>query len=422
MQARKSRIRQPVFKYLILLAFTSPTAIASLRTDLSLENFANTPGEIEGRGDLEWSSVSDKWATDYSHRSQLHFNFFYETGRYGDRSIDPDIAVWRFRASEHVHIWGGRAHPLLEGFEGQNISYASAIGDNWLQNQANALTPNVVGWIGTGLHVKMDGWFFTLSASPIYFPNFGPKTDLSEDNDAKGSRYARLPPQYVRLNGNLVPLRFHIDTGDIFKIIFQPQALGALGLENTHRLLRFATWTSPTLNPEVDTSEVLRIQNNDLNVLVTAKPSFPRENFFALTWQEENFLESHFDAVYENQSHRLSLSQSFRPFSFWGIGALHTIYKPVKTSSTTPESPKYDKYLGWTELGPQSGIFQPSIRWERHFSQGREGNWVQARAKYLATSNLAFFSALNIITGSNLSYFGTWRSLDSVRVGASYLW
>jgi len=413
---------------LILLSFISifPVSVAaSLRTDLSIENYANKPQELEARGDLEWYISSEKTVRKNIPRSELHFNFFYETGPYGDRSIDPDIAVWRFgNSSTDSHFWFGRSHPLLEGFpSGEKISPTSAVGTNWLQNQSNALEPNVVGWIGAGIHSKYNSLFFTAAATPIYFPNFGPRTDLSEDADAEGSRFARLPPQYVRLGDGLVPLRFHIDTGDITKIIFQAQALLATGYEGKSSFLRLAAWSSPTLNPQVDTNEVLRIQDNDLNVLVTAKPKFPRENFFAFTYAEKiTNLNPIFESVYETRTKRFSISQSIEAFSFLQIGGLHTFYQPEEISSSTPESPKYDKYLLWIELTKNSGSFRPSFRYERHFSKGKEDNWMQMKLRYYANKQFSLFSKLNILTGSNLSYFGTWRSLDSIHMGASYLW
>jgi hypothetical protein len=385
---------------------------------LSAENYANTPRKIFGRLDFVFQWLKPK--------SEIHVQGFVETGSAGDRSIEPDILVWRPLDSKTSHLWLGRAHPLREGLKQPNeevLRFDSALGANWSQNQSNPLTPTTVGWVGAGLTQKIGGgWYFSVAASPLYLPNFGPRMDLKEDSRSDGSRFAKLPPQYVRLNGNLVPLRFKIDTGDIKDIVLQPQALFSIGYNGEGQLTRFYTWTAPTLNPKIDTSEALRIHPNDIDILVTAKPKFPRENFFGFSTSHAiDYFNPSFESVYENQSKRLTISQAFAPLEQVHLGGLHT-WRESKPSSDGTESADYDNRLAWISLQQKVERFLPSLRVERHFDTRKSDFYAQAMLQYFATDNLEMFGKVRVLAGKDRSYFGAWRQLDSIHIGARYIW
>jgi hypothetical protein len=356
-------------------------------------------------------------------KREFHFQGFYETGARGDKSIEPDLFVLRFHTGGENHFWLGRSHPLREGSPLFSPNSTDAIGARWLQNQSNALEPSVVGWIGAGWHYRNESFFFTIAGTPFYFPSFGPRTELSEHADATGSRFARLPPQYVRLNGRLVPLRFHVDRGNLKDIVLQSQGLFALGFGGEKKLLRLSAWSSPTLNPEVDTSEVLRVTPQDLDVLVTAKPKFPRRTFFAITAAASDFIfRPRFDAVYESTEKNISLSQSFSLSEIVRAGGMHQFRKKSATTENSLDSPEYAEALAWLELGPETGTWRPILRHERHFARSREGSWTKAELHWSPKTSLNFFTRASVLTGKDKAYFGTWRALDSLEGGMSFTW
>ena len=411
-----------VFSILLAFWITGPNAYGDeFRSGVSVDSYANE-SKPQLRLDLEYHAMSEAKVGGHPKR-EFHFQGFYETGKNGDRSIEPDVFVLRSELDESAYFWLGRTHPLTESGVQKKISYTSAIGSQWLQNQSNALQPSVVGWIGAGAQGRVGSVFWTIAATPFYFPSFGPSTELSDHADSTGSRYARLPPQFVRINNNLIPLRFKIDTGDVKDILLQPQGLASLGWGNKNGFLRLSAWSSPTLDPEIDTNEVLRVTSNDLNVLVTAKPSFPRNNYLGFTAYSGDLpLKPEFETVYESRMKRLVFSQAINPVDFLNLGVLHTLDKPKELKESAEESPIYAKNLAWIEAAATSGRVRPGVRVERHFTKAQEDTWVRLQTKYLAAKNLEIIGNVSVIAGRDQAYFGVWRQLDSVSLGVSYLW
>lgn len=372
-------------------------------------------------------------------RGELNFFSFFETGTPGDRSFDFDSTAIRFGiapGSSQGHLWLGRVQPLNEGFErtGLNvITPSSAIGANWVQNQSNALSPRVSGWIGAGGHMKFSsGVFITAAYSPLFLPNFGPRLELSESSAAEGSRFASLPPAAIDLNGdgNEFPLRYRVETGDIAGIVLQPQALVAAGYENSLHRLTFMAWSAPNPSPELSTSGKVKVDSSDANVLVTATPKFARQNFLGAQWLGRGVaLKPAVELLYAT-SGKLSASARLRPLRFFEAGYLTTVETlqndPAADGSqpavTTPAP--YAKNLLWAEATgtAMGGKLAPSLRVEQHLTSKLEGRWLLPQIGYRPDSNWMLFANASILTGPDRSYFGNWKSLDSVSMGARYQW
>lgn len=384
--------------------------------------------------DLGWQSP------DGMHEARLRT--FIETGEGAHRSIDIDPVVFRAPIFGTGHLWVGRTHPGQEGLKQGDFSSTGAIGHNWVQNQSTALTPRVAGWIGMGLHHSFGdtGLSVTGAYSPVFLPNFGPSLSFSETEETEGSRFARLPPSYIRLNDNaVVPLRYRIETGDLKDIVFQHQAFvsGAYTYSKNDRplaRLSLMAWTAPDPAPSVDAAGKLMVTQQDVRVLVTAHPSFLRRKYFggrlqlfALPGSPE--LESALDPG----RGQWTWSLGFKPFStdrhMLRVGLLNEIKSfeaeasaPSATASM-PRTPDYADGLLWAEYSRKLGAKLSSrVRLEHHLADGNRGNWFQSAFEYTANRRLTLFAEASILTGEDQSYFGTWRSLDSVGVGARYVW
>jgi hypothetical protein len=88
-----------------------------------------------------------------------------------------------------------------------------------------------------------------------------------------------------------------------------------------------------------------------------------------------------------------------------------------------PESPNYSDHLAWTELRSLlSRRLSGNLRYEQHLTPGKRGAWVRPGIEYFAGSRFRLFAQANLLAGQDYSYFGTWRSLDSVAMGARLAW
>lgn len=371
-------------------------------------------------------------------RHELNFFSFFESGNAGDRSFDFDSTVSRWSVSpgeSQGHVWIGRVHPLTEGFEANAfnaVRATSAIGANWVQNQSNALAPRVSGWLGLGGHMKLGqtGLFVTAAYSPVFLPNFGPRLELSETDPAEGSRFASLPPATISLTqgGPRFPLRYRVETGDLLKIVLQPQALLAAGYENDSYRLTLMAWSAPSPTPDVSTVGKVKVDSSDANVLVTATPSFARQNFLGAQWLGRGILfKPAFDLVYE-RSGRLAASVRVSPLRFLEAGYVTTLSEEkIAESSSEPSvstPAPYSKDLLWAEAAASAfgGKLAPSLRLEQHLTKKLQGRWLKPQIGFKPDANWMLFANASVLTGPDQSYFGNWKSLDSVSMGASYQW
>lgn len=367
--------------------------------------------------------------------SEVRLIGFAEGGRGSDWNLDLDPVVYRRALSEGAesHVWIGRTHPMNEtdvapGNFAVFPSRVTALGANWVQNGAYALDPRVSGWLSIGAHHRFadTGFHVTAAYSPVFLPNFGPSTRLSRDAPASGSRFARLPPSYARLGEAIVPLRYEVQVGDLMDIVLQNQYF--VGAEQKLAGFQYAlmAWSAPSPAPSVSTVPTLRTLEDDLDVLIAAKPEFRRENFVGARF---GFFEApakpELEAVWETGSGRLTVSTGLAfdlGRHILSVGGLHTFNRPAPTAGQ-PISPNYSDHLAWAELQSYfSSRFSGHLRFEQHLTPGRQGRWVRPEIEYLPGRRLRFYASLSVLTGEDYSYFGTWRSLDAVTVGARIIW
>ena len=394
-------------------------------TDLGPSSRVDLSGSITSETNLYGRNIPSR---------EMHLYSFFETGELGDRSFDLDTMVLRFRESDQSHFWIGRNHPLYEGFENSPSTRAlntAAIGANWVQNQSEALSPRAMGWIGGGFHYKQpkNGIYFTTAFSPVFLPSFGPRVDLSEHEAAKGSHFGNLPPAYIDINndGNYFPMRYRVKINDLKDIIFQPQFFAAVGQENDFHRLTFMIWSAPAPAPQVTTfGKVQIVSEAGVNILVEATPLFVRENFLGGQWLAHGLpWQPRIEAVYETRSNRATFSASASPLSWVSFGLMTAVGLPAADPASPVVAPApYAKDLTWLELTPApiGAHFSPSLRIEQHLTAGARGRWVKPLMTYRLSSITSFFAVANILTGPDRSYFGNWKSLDSVSLGARFIW
>lgn len=341
---------------------------------------------------------------------------FIESGPGGDWNVDLDPLVLNFPLPETGKAWVGRWN-FLEDLQPQD-----AIGSSWVQNKSRALNPYLSGWIGMGVQsantdTDID---YTFAYSPLFIPSFGPGLSISDNAPATGSRFTMLPPAYVDIDGNLFPLRYRLNMSHLSEILFQNQVFVSVRKRGAIGKVSVAAWSAPSPNPGLDLDPKIR-PKSDLDIIVEATPQFARENFVAFAW-EPSFLSSlNLQTAYELRSQRTSVSAKFT-LSKFRFGVLHSFRKDAPTGPVL--SPNYDHGLVWGEWNADAeklGL-QPSLRIEQHLIEGERGNWVRPQLSYRTNNHFVASLALNILTGQDYSYFGVWRSLDSMTIGLNYIW
>ncbi len=359
---------------------------------------------------------------------QADFFLLYESGAGGEHGFDIDNAVQRWGFGPG-HLWLGRVHPAGEERGETKVKSTSAIGASWAQNQGDALAPRVSGWIGTGIHLRgSNGAFATFAYSPLFLPSFGPRVSYSDTAPAQGSRFGRLPPQSVQIGGSSpLPLYYRIDAGDLMKIIRQDQAWLSLGKEFESFRIEALGWTAPSPNPTVSTTALVQSGAADANVLVTVNPSFARETFVGGAIETTKFaVPARLEALNETASGRWVLSARISPIRTLELGYLDSIERQNVPASAAGgpgaavSSPVYGKNLWWMGISsPESWKLRPSLRVEK---QPGQGGWVRPEIDWTLDKRTRIFARASVISGAENTWFGTWRSLDSISMGARILW
>lgn len=359
-----------------------------------------------------------------------------ELGPEGDQSLDLDPAVLRVSLWEKSHFWLGRTHPFTEGiasefssdYPNNHTASTSALSTHWVKNQSLPLHPRVSGWVGGGfkLYEPKSGMFFLASYSPLFLPGFGVRTQLSEESAPNGSRFARLPPHFLKLNENTtLPLRYRVEIPSKRSILQQDQAFISLGKHHLFGTFAVMAWNSPAPDPELEITGNLQFKNDEPIGLVTVRPHFVRRTCAGFSWDlSSQTLSPNFQTVHDFKSNNTTFSFSLSYKNKISTGFLHTLEREMTSSSLPVSSPQYAKKLFWLELSTfiSKLSLQPTIRWERHLTTGEEDDWIEAILNYQPVSNLSLFAALNILSGQDRSYYGAWRSLDSLATGLKLIW
>jgi len=401
-------------------------AIQQSSVELSAEQFA-LEGAPKARLDMNilWESPGKLPAPRFS-VAELKIFAFQQVGQEGDKSFDVNTAVVRLEDRGVRHFWLGRALPLKEDPSRLEMPSTGALGVNWVQNQSNSLEPRPSGWIGAGWAGNVLDLGVSVIVSPIFLPNFGPRLTLSEKAEASGSRFAQLPPAYLRgSDGSLIPMRYRLDTGDLQNVILRNQFFISIGPDTSWGSLRFLAWGAPSPQPVIDTQAGIAVDGGqkDVTALVTVVPKFPFQRFYGMHLVVGP---TQWESAYEDGTGLLTLSGEAHPLHWLTVGALQRVAlkeQPADTNVIVAASP-YAKDLIWGEVGTWffGGTLKPSLRLEHHFTSGKEGSWVRPLVQYAPKEGLIVYAQASILTGQEGSYFGQWRSLDSVSTGVRYQW
>lgn len=414
---------------------------AELHPELELRSFgyAYDPSATY-RLELNLSGYSDERALSKGNVTarELNFYLFYESGVSGDLNFDMDNTLVRVSTWADGYLWLGRTHPFVEDsgrYVTRSVTTTSAIGSLWVQNDVNALDPRVSGWIGLGWSQKLQntGIKWTLAYSPIFLPTVGPRVNLSSQNTPDGARFARLPPTYVELNGQLLPMHYDVQIGNIKDIILQDQVFVSLGHESRFGDFSVMAWSAPAPKPTITSSAVLKVNGvtQDVSVLATVEPYFARQTFFGGSWGLPSFaLAPHLEAIYERTSNLWTISAQLEPFSFFKMGYLDTLGETVVNLSTVGAAtlvPNFANKLLWAEISYK--LFRsrlcPSLLIERSFAddaQGGGGGIIRPTVQYNFDKHTSLFASASVLNGRSGNYFGAWSGLSSVSVGGRLQW
>jgi hypothetical protein len=340
---------------------------------------------------------------------------FVESGPGGDWNIDLDPFTLKFPLPETGQAWFGRWNFL-------DSTPQEAIGTNWVQNKTRALEPYLSGWVGMGVQSSITDTQtdYTFAYSPLFIPSFGPGLSISDTGPATGSRFANLPPAYVDLEGRLYPLRYRLNLSHLNRILFQNQVYISFGQRGALGKVSVSAWSAPAPSPGLDLDAKIR-PKSELDIIVEATPQFSRENFVAIAWEPSFFSNLNLQTAYELRNQRMNVSAKLT-WPRFRFGLLHSVRKDVSASPVM--SPSYDHGLLWADWNANSEKqgFQPSLRVEQHLIEGERGNWIRPQLSYRSNEHLVATLSINILTGQDYSYFGVWRSLDSMAIGINYIW
>jgi hypothetical protein len=402
----------------VLSGWSAQAGTVSPDFAVSEVQFANEVS-VETRFDFDFKITSDE------KNGEVRLFGFFESGGHGQSSIDLDPVVLRLKPFTDGHLWIGRTNPAGEAFQISQLDHASAVGANWSQNQRNALEPSVSGWIGAGFRQRVPRSPISVSMafSPIFLPSFGPSLELSPSEDAHGSRFAKLPPAEVLMpSGALLPLRYDLQTGELAEVLQQPQWYQSVGYEDRWIQAHLFGWSAPKPDPVIDHSEKLRIlRERDVDVLVTAKPSFPREHFWGARVASDALpLSPELELAWEANSRQTTVSAALEPSTLMNLGFM---WRLGGLSRFGDPNTSYAQSLLWTEAsGRIYKALSGELRYEQHLLHAREGGWVKPTLHYQANATFGLFAFASVIAGEDSSYFGHWRALDSIAVGARARW
>jgi len=214
----------------------------------------------------------------------------------------------------------------------------------------------------------------------------------------------------------------------LWDILLQDQYFSSIRHRKNGLDLSLFFFSAPSPVPEIDTSGILKVTDSDIMALATVKPRFERENHLGF---KSNFYQLYSkpdcEFFYETRSKNFTLSIMNEPLSFLKLGFLNK-WKNKKldpaTSSITVAS--YAEMLVWFELlwkkDKKEHSFEPSLRVEHHLAAQKKGSLISPKLQYWINNNFLIYSQVHILMGHALSYYGNWRSLDSINMGLKFLW
>ena len=360
-------------------------------------------------------------------RARSEFLLFseFELTKNSPKYYDLGTSLYRFKTNR-LSLSFGRFHPLEEFNSNYSSDALDALGANWVLNEQNPLNVRTSGWLGLGSLIKITkNLNMAFQYSPIFIPTLGPSISYSkEDIPKSNSPFARTPPTKVKFSDETyLPIRVTLDDIDVADTVLQNQYFLSLNYNYSPKTtISLFGWSAPEPIPEVHTNELLKVSSDDLYVLVNASPEFPRENNLGL-----NLSSKYYDAqtIYKSKTEEFSFSTSLKLPHYISLGFLHTFRKKEKSKKDDEELiyPRKDDKLIWlkSEL-----TFLTSLKLKtkilKNLDKVNNGLNLNFGISYSLNSIVHFHSNIQVFTGNDDSYYGTWRGLDFITTGISMIW
>ena len=347
---------------------------------------------------------------------------FVESGPQGDWSFDIDRVVFPLGSS----FWIGRSHPL-ENPGGADLDPFSAVGNSWVQNQSNALHPRVSGWIGGGATFEpRTNSRVRLAISPLFLPSFGPRLTVSETNPASGSYFSTHPPDFVLIEGVELPLRYRLQVGDIRSVVLQPQLFMSWSERTRSGQITVLGWSSPSPSPQLSSDAVIQIQDSQVLALATVTPQFERKHFAGITYDTYvpgNTWGFSLQGIKELGSRQTTVSGSAAFFPAPSLRVRLGVLHRLPGSSFAPiREIRRDDRLTTAQVVYRWKKWLVSLLAQRNWAGDESGHWFETTVGHALSKNLTVELRSSILSGSDRSFFGNWRALDQIILGAAWVW
>lgn len=444
--------RRGIFSILIVYANCLTAVVAPMRAEAALRlssssSAATSPTPFTTLDFFEFSLGANQYANEskptprfdlqlkWNSPNRLHqigLTSFVEFGAGGNMTFDPDPVVFRVPIGT-ARVFFGRTNPMFEGATKVVPTARDAIGAVWAQNQLDPLSPRATGWIGMGASIPLlskNRLSLVAQYSPIFLPHFTPSLGIDEEGRVNASRFARLPPAWVNYDAGQIPIRLKIDTGPILQIIRQDQAFVGLDHASPNIEASVSVWTAPRPDPKIASSGKLLVNGGnsmapDLAAMVTAYPSFPRQNFLGTRFRLSRVFGSpEFQSAFLfGQGQPMSqqggvISASWTPLRSLRLGFLDAIGTLRATDAD------YTDRLVWAEyLYDINRSWVSSARIDQHVLTSRTGSYFSAMLGYSPpATDWQIQARAGFLAGENAAYYGAWRNMDSVWLGAKSVW
>ncbi len=359
-------------------------------------------------------------------------NVYYESGAQGTWSIDPDPLRYDLHLDDagKSFFWIGREHPL-NLTRSSPVEATDALGTVWAQNQLNALNPTVSGWIGAGLKQNLgSNWSLLLTYSPIFLPTFGPSLGFSDSGDLHPARFSRLPPATVNTGGATLPIRYQLEIGQITDLVLRPQYFAGIAHDEETVYMDAYFYSAPRPNAVPITTATLSVTPSVVNAKVQIDPQFPREYWTGMRTQFKDVLFQPalelVQGLHQWTEHYASLSGYFdSPQINPNVVARTTrISFGILTHFQKQfEDPKFSDMMVFLKL-PLDLTNELSFRniLQSTLLTGKRSFYWMSEFEYAFTKTFSAMSSLRVLSGENYSYFGDWRSEDTISLGLRYTW
>lgn len=367
----------------------------------------------------------------------IDFHFEGETLGRRDVSLDLDRAWIDLPLEEtktsskftlgRIHPWDLSQHPdghnpwgyTANGFaQNRGILLGYGYGSNLSQPD-----PILLGWLGPHYwsdksNTEMVQYGF--SVTPFFIPSMGSDITLSPKDPTRVGRFGRRPPGTVEVDGKKYPVHFEIDKSRVWQdVIFNPQAMAQVQFNSSESKPSSQTWVSvfraPNPEPTFTSQDFLIITPNSVEAYAKVSPKYEerlgasvteRWNLYTLPMRTA-FLATL--AIYDDKhwGYELATELEYLRLSLLDERA----YAATSNKFQTNGSP-YSDLLGQADLSVPISIVTLYGGIKRHLRQ--DDMWVRSGVRLQLMKKLSLDTGMDLFGGSDLSYFGEWRTNDRI--------